>query len=59
MDCLKGTIVSTPDPDLSIQLDALAAGCTMVRSERVRGTTPDSRGELATLLQFMREGETM
>jgi DNA invertase Pin-like site-specific DNA recombinase len=50
---------STPDQDPSIELDALAAGCTMVRSEKVSGTTPDSHEELATLLQFMREGETM
>jgi hypothetical protein len=31
---------STPDQELPIQFDALAAGCTMVRSEKVSGTTP-------------------
>jgi DNA invertase Pin-like site-specific DNA recombinase len=52
--------VSTLDQDLSIQLDALtAAGCTVVRSEKVTGTTTDGREELTTLLQFLREGDTL
>jgi DNA invertase Pin-like site-specific DNA recombinase len=52
--------VSTLDQDLSIQLDALAAaGCAVVRSEKVTGTSTDGREELATLLQFLREGDTL
>jgi DNA invertase Pin-like site-specific DNA recombinase len=52
--------VSSLDQDLSIQLDALtAAGCTVVRSEKVTGTSTDGREELATLLQFLREGDTL
>jgi hypothetical protein len=52
--------VSSLDQDLSLQLDALtAAGCTVVRSEKVTGTSTDGREELATLLQFLREGDTL
>src|SRR5215468_7960838 len=52
--------VSTLDQDLSIQLDALtAAGCTVVRSEKVSGTSTDGREELVTLLDFLREGDTL
>jgi DNA invertase Pin-like site-specific DNA recombinase len=50
--------VSTLDQDLSIQLDALP-GCTVVRSEKVTGTSTEGRQELATLLQFLREGDTL
>ena len=50
--------VSTIDQDLSIQHAALAAaGCTVVRSEKVTGTSTEGRQELATLLQFLREGD--
>jgi DNA invertase Pin-like site-specific DNA recombinase len=52
--------VSTIDQDLSIQHTALtAAGCTVVRSEKVTGTSTEGRQELATLLQFLREGDTL
>src|SRR5260221_6090069 len=52
--------VSTLDQDLSIQLDALtAAGCAVVRSEKVTGTSTEDREELATLLQFLREGDAL
>src|SRR5258706_1292665 len=52
--------VSTLDQDLSIQLDVLTvAGYTVVRSEKVTGTSTDGREELATLLQFLREGDTL
>jgi DNA invertase Pin-like site-specific DNA recombinase len=51
---------STLDHDLSIQLDALsAAGCTVVRSEKVTGTSTDGREEQATLPQFLRDGDTL
>ncbi len=52
--------VSTTDQDLSIQEAALrAAGCTMIRAEKVTGTTREGRTELATLLDFMRSGDEL
>jgi DNA invertase Pin-like site-specific DNA recombinase len=52
--------VSTIDQDLSIQEAALrAAGCDIIRSEKVTGTTQRGREELAILLQFIREGDTL
>ena len=52
--------VSTIDQDLSIQHAALAAaGCTAVRSEKITGTSTEGRQELATLLQFLCEGDTL
>ena len=50
--------VSTTDQDLSIQDAALrAAGCTMIRAEKVTGTTREGRSELATLMNSMRPGD--
>jgi DNA invertase Pin-like site-specific DNA recombinase len=52
--------VSTTDQDLSIQEAALrAAGCALIRTEKVSGTSRDGRTELATLLQFLRLGDTL
>lgn len=52
--------VSTMDQDLSIQEAALkAAGCAKIRAEKVTGTSRDGRAELATLLQFIRSGDTL
>ncbi|MCV9960278.1 recombinase family protein [Pararhizobium sp. BT-229] len=52
--------VSTTDQDLSIQEAALrAAGATIVRSEKKSGTTTKGRDELATLIEFAREGDTL
>lgn len=52
--------VSTQDQDLSIQLDKLAsAGCTVVRQEKVSGSSRSGRTELSTLLDFIREGDTL
>jgi DNA invertase Pin-like site-specific DNA recombinase len=52
--------VSTIDQDLSIQKAALsAAGCAIIREEKVSGTSTDGREELKTLLQFVREGDTL
>jgi DNA invertase Pin-like site-specific DNA recombinase len=52
--------VSTTDQDLGVQLDALTrAGCTVIRAEKVTGTTREGREELATLLDFIREGDTL
>ena len=52
--------VSTTDQDLSIQNAALrAAGCEMVRAEKVTGTTREGRTELGVLLDFLRSGDTL
>jgi DNA invertase Pin-like site-specific DNA recombinase len=52
--------VSTIDQDLSIQTTALkAAGCEVVRSEKVSGTSREGRAELDTMLQFLRPGDTL
>jgi DNA invertase Pin-like site-specific DNA recombinase len=52
--------VSTTDQDLSLQQDALkAAGCTVIRSEKVSGTSRARRTELQTLLDFIRKGDTL
>jgi DNA invertase Pin-like site-specific DNA recombinase len=52
--------VSTTDQDLSIQRAALtAAGCTVIREEKVSGASTEGREELATLLQFLREGDVL
>ena len=45
---------------LEVQIDALrAAGCTIIRSERRSGATFNDRTELKTLLDFLREGDTL
>lgn len=52
--------VSTTDQDLSLQKQALeAAGCEVVRSEKMSGTSREGRIELATLLEFLRKGDTL
>src|SRR3546814_1407014 len=52
--------VSTIDQDLSIQEAALkAAGCEVIRSEKVSGTSRKGRSELATLLDFIRKGDAL
>lgn len=52
--------VSTEDQDCSIQEEALRnAGATIIRSERKSGTTTSGRTELATVLDFLREGDTL
>jgi DNA invertase Pin-like site-specific DNA recombinase len=52
--------VSTIDQDLTIQQEALAAaGCEIVRSEKVSGTSTQGRDELNTLLEFVREGDEL
>jgi len=51
---------SSLDQDLSIQKEALkAAGCIVIRSEKASGTTTKGRNELATLLEFLRQGDTL
>ena len=52
--------VSTDDQDCSIQEAALRdAGCTIVRSEKKSGTSREGRTELATVLSFLRAGDTL
>lgn len=52
--------VSTTDQDLTIQLELLTkAGCTIVRQEKVSGTSRNGRQELDTLMQFMQAGDTL
>ncbi|MCP1195606.1 recombinase family protein [Acetobacter senegalensis] len=52
--------VSTSDQDLTIQEIALQkAGCEIIRSEKVSGTSREGRNELDTLLQFLRAGDSL
>src|ERR1700732_3275790 len=52
--------VSTTDQDLDLQEAALkAAGCEVIRSEKITGTSTNGRTELATLLEFIRKGDEL
>ena len=52
--------VSTTDQDCSLQEAALQAhGCTIIRSERVSGTSRQGRTELDTVLDFIRKGDVL
>lgn len=52
--------VSSDDQDCSIQEAALhSAGCTIIRSEKHTGTTTTGRGELETVLSFLRPDDTL
>lgn len=52
--------VSTTDQDLSIQIAALrAAGCDVIRSEKVSGKSTTGRVELQTILEFLRAGDML
>lgn len=52
--------VSTTDQDLSIQIAVLkAAGCEVIRSEKVSGTSTTGRVELQTVLDFLRAGDVL
>ena len=47
--------VSSMTQDLSIQKEALlAAGCEIIRSEKISGTSTQGRVELRNLLDFIR-----
>lgn len=51
---------STEDQECTIQVEALkAAGCTTVRSEKRSGSSLEGRLELQTILEFLREGDTL
>jgi DNA invertase Pin-like site-specific DNA recombinase len=52
--------VSSIDQDLTIQENALrAAGCEIIRSEKISGTSRKGRSELRILLDFARKGDTI
>ncbi len=52
--------VSTSGQDLAVQEAALrAAGCQTIRSEKKSGSDRNSRDELKTLLDFLRQGDTL
>lgn len=52
--------VSSNDQNTSIQEQALAlAGCDIVRSEKVSGTSRKNRTELKTLLDFIRKDDVL
>jgi len=52
--------VSSVDQSLTVQEHALkAAGCQTIRSEKVTGTAREGRTELAILLDFIRESDTL
>jgi DNA invertase Pin-like site-specific DNA recombinase len=52
--------VSSIDQDYTLQERALrAAGCEIVRSEKVSGTSRQGRSELDLLLEFMHDGDTL
>lgn len=49
--------VSTDDQDFTLQEQALrAAGCEIIRAEKVTGTSRTGRTELQVLLDFLRSG---
>jgi DNA invertase Pin-like site-specific DNA recombinase len=51
---------SSADQSLDIQIDTLkAAGCQVVRAEKVSGTSRDGRRELETLLEFLRQNDVL
>ncbi|WP_395773210.1 recombinase family protein [Agrobacterium pusense] len=52
--------VSTLDQDLEIQQQRLVAeGCQIVRCEKVSGASRQDRTELATIIEFLREGDEL
>ncbi len=52
--------VSTDDQDTALQVETLMrAGCTVVRRENVSGTSLKGRTELAAIMEFIREGDTL
>ena len=52
--------VSSSSQSLDLQREALkAAGCEVIREEKVSGTSREGRQELETLLQFVRPGDVL
>ena len=60
MACYGYARVSSIDQDYALQERALrAAGCEIVRAEKVSGTSRRGRSELELLLEFMHDGDTL
>ena len=60
MNAIGYARVSSTDQDCTIQEQALRdAGCTVIRSEKVSGTSREGRTELDTVLSFLRQGDTL
>lgn len=60
MACYGYARVSSIDQDYTIQEKALrAAGCEIVRGEKVSGTSRNDRDELQLLLEFLQKGDTL
>lgn len=52
--------VSTIDQDLQVQLGRLQVeGCEIIRSEKVSGGSREGRTELATIIEFLRQGDEL
>ena len=52
--------VSTTDQNLTVQRNQLKkAGCKVIRSEKITGTTRNGRKELETILDFIRKGDQL
>lgn len=52
--------VSTTDQDLQVQFDRLRSeGCDIIRSEKVSGGSREGRAELATVIEFLRQGDEL
>ncbi|WP_421245568.1 recombinase family protein [Aeromonas sanarellii] len=52
--------VSSLGQSLDVQLDKLdAAGCTKIYQEKVSGTSTDGREQLALMLDYVREGDSV
>jgi DNA invertase Pin-like site-specific DNA recombinase len=52
--------VSTLSQSTDIQVEALkAVGCSTLRTEKVSGASRDARDELATVMDFLREGDVL
>lgn len=52
--------VSSADQELDNQVQELkAAGCSVIRSEKVSGASLEGRTELRTILDFLRPGDTV
>lgn len=52
--------VSTTDQSTDVQVDRLkAAGCSVIRTEKVSGGSREGWTELATILEFLRPGDVL
>ena len=52
--------VSSKSQDTALQEAALKqAGCTVIRTEKISGASREGRNELATILEFIREGDVL